>query len=204
MLGWQPLFNKAMAAGVALVLSVLATNVEAGVFYWLRGTKIQWSPEIRGVIAEHGKPVVNKEVKRRLYYDGKERYDSAITDDNGHFYFPKKTLKVRRVLFDVSIALELYVVDFPAFGEEAMIFDVSFLNDLDYKSLDLVTSDIRCELTAEAKVDELKNLEIPGNSAPNIRSKCTFAHADIALYSDEEIEQQRLELERIIDNQKGF
>lgn len=204
MLGWQPLFNKAMAAGVVLVLSVLATNVEAGVFNWLKGTEIKWSPEIHGVIAEHGKPVANREVKRRLYYDGKERYDSVTTDDNGHFYFPKKTLKVRRVLFDVSIALELYVVDFPKFGEEDMIFDVSFLNDLDYRSLDLVTSDIRCELTDEAKVDELKNLEVPGNSAPNIRSKCTFAHADIALYSDEEIEQQRLELERIIDNQKGF
>lgn len=201
MLGWQPLCNKAMAAGLALVLSVLATNVEAGVFDWLKGTEIKWSPEIHGVIAEHGKPVANKEIKRRLYYDGKERYDSATTDDSGHFYFPKKTLKVRRVLFDVSIALELYVVDYPKKSEEEQIFRLSTLNDLDYQSLDLIMSNLHCEMTAEAKVDELKNLETPGNAAPNIRSKCTFAHAEIALYSDEEIEQQRMELERIIDNQ---
>ncbi|MCS4307302.1 hypothetical protein M2404_001629 [Rheinheimera pacifica] len=204
MLGWQPLNLKAIAVGLGLILSVLATNVEAGVFGWLKRTEIQWSPEVHGVIVEHDKPVVNIEVKRRLYYDGKERYDSVTTDDTGHFYFPRKTLKVRRVLFDVSIALELYVVDYPSKSEEDQVFRLSTLNDLDYRSVDFVMSDIRCELTAEAKVDELKNLEIPGNSAPNIRSKCTFAHAEIALYSDEEIEQQRLELERIIDKQEGF
>ncbi len=204
MLGWQSAYSKTVAVGLGLILSVLTTNVEAGVFDWLRGTEIQWSPEIHGVVTEQGKPVINKQVKRRLYYDGKERYDSATTDDSGHFYFPQKTLKVRRVLFDVSIALELYVVDYPIKSEEDQVFRLSTLNDLEYKSLDLIMSNIHCELTAEAKVDELKNLEIPGNSAPNIRSKCTFAHADIALYSDEEIEQQRLELERIIDNQEGF
>ncbi|MDP4536683.1 hypothetical protein Q3O60_10820 [Alkalimonas collagenimarina] len=204
MLGWQLINRKAIAVSLGLLMLMVATNVEAGVFGWLKRTEIQWSPEIRGVLFNHGEPVTNREVKRRLYYEGKERYDSVTTDANGHFYFPRKTLKVRRVLFDVSVALELYVVDSPNAGDEDIIFDVSFLNDLNYQSLDLVASDIRCELTAEAKVDELKNLEIPGDSAPNIRSKCTFAHANIALYSDEEIEQQRLELERIIDNQEGF
>lgn len=204
MLGWQSVYNKTIAVGLALILSVLTTNVEAGVFGWLKRTEIQWSPEIRGVITLQGKPVINKEVKRRLYYDGKERYDSVTTDDSGHFYLAQKTLKVRRVLFDVSIALELYVVDYPKKLEEDQVFRLSTLNDLDYQSINLIMSNLLCELSSDAKVDELKNLEIPGNAAPNIRSKCTFAHADIALYSDEEIEQQRLELERIIDNQPGF
>lgn len=202
MLGWQPISYKAMAVGLGLIISVLTTNVEAGVFDWLKRTEIKWSPEIRGVVTEHGKPVAGIPIKRELYYDGKEHFDNATTDTNGHFYFPQKNLKVRRVLFDVSIALELFALDYPNPGEENIIFQLRTLNDLNYKSLDLVAADMRCELQGDLKHYELRNLEIPGNHAPAFGAKCTFPLAGSALFSDEEIEAQYQELEQLYDEQQ--
>lgn len=191
MLGWQPLCNKAIAAGLTLVLSVLATNVEAGVFDWLKRTEIKWSPEINGVVTEQGKPVVNREIKRRSYYEGEERYDSTSTDENGRFHFPQKTKKVRRVLFDVSVSMELYVTDYPSKDEQDLVFRIANLNHLNYKSLDLILSDMQCELAAAAKTEQLKYLENPelADIAPAFSSKCRFTHSGTAVFSDEELQR---------------
>lgn len=191
MLGWQPLCNKAMAAGLALVLSVLATNVEAGVFDWLKRTEIKWSPEIHGVVTQQGTPVANREIMRRSYYEGEERYDSTTTDDNGRFHFPQKNKKVRRVLFDVSVSMELYVTDYPSKDEQDLIFRIANLNHLNYKSLDLILSDMQCELAAATKTEQLKYLENPelADIAPTFTSKCRFTHSGTAVFSAEELQR---------------
>ncbi|WP_460860159.1 DUF6795 domain-containing protein [Rheinheimera gaetbuli] len=191
MLGWQPLCSKAMAAGLALVITVLATNVEAGVFDWLKRTEIKWSPEIQGVVTEHGKPVANREIKRRSYYEGEERYDSTSTDDNGRFHFPQKTKKVRRVLFDVSVSMELYVTDYPSKDKQDLVFRIANLNHLNYESLDLILSDMQCELAAATKTEQLKYLENPelADIAPAFSSKCRFTHSGTAVFSDEELQR---------------
>lgn len=190
MLGWQPIGYKAMAVSLGLILSVLTTNVEAGVFDWLKRTEIKWSPEIHGVVTEQGKPVTNREIKRRSYYEGEERYDSTITDDNGHFHFPQKTKKVRRVLFDVSVSMELYVTDYPSKDEQDLVFRIANLNHLNYKSLDLILSDLQCELATASKTEQLKYLENPELSdiAPTFTSKCQFTHSDKAVFSDDELQ----------------
>ncbi|WP_027672881.1 DUF6795 domain-containing protein [Rheinheimera baltica] len=191
MLGWQPLYNKAMAAGLGLILSVLTTNVEAGVFGWLKRTEIKWSPEIKGVVTEHGKPVTNREVKRRSYYEGEERFDSTTTDDNGRFHFPQKTKKVRRVLFDVSVSMELYVTHYPSKDNQDLVFRIANLNHLNYRSLDLILSDMQCELAAATKTEQLKYLEDPELSdiAPAFSSKCRFTHSGTAVFSNEELQR---------------
>ncbi|GAB2923224.1 hypothetical protein GCM10027181_23190 [Rheinheimera gaetbuli] len=180
-----------MAAGLALVITVLATNVEAGVFDWLKRTEIKWSPEIQGVVTEHGKPVANREIKRRSYYEGEERYDSTSTDDNGRFHFPQKTKKVRRVLFDVSVSMELYVTDYPSKDKQDLVFRIANLNHLNYESLDLILSDMQCELAAATKTEQLKYLENPelADIAPAFSSKCRFTHSGTAVFSDEELQR---------------
>ena len=191
MLGWEPIRHKTAAVGLGLILSVLTTNVEAGVFDWFKRTEIKWSPEIQGVVTEHGKPVANREIMRRSYYEGEERYDSTTTDDNGRFHFPQKTKKVRRVLFDVSVSMELYVTDSPNKDEQDLVFRIANLNHLNYKSLDLILSDMQCELTADSKTEQLKYLENPEllDIAPAFTSKCQFTHSSTAVFSDDELQR---------------
>ena len=204
MLGWQPVCLKAMAVGLGLMLSVLSIKVEAGVFGWLRGTEIQWSPEIHGVIAENGKPVSGLKVVRELHYEDDKFDDSTVTDHEGRFSFPRKTLRTRRVLFDYSVYLFLSVPNHPSEGEQNRFFDIRWGNRLDGTALNLLMSDMQCELTAEAKDYSLKNLDVPNGAAPWFSAKCTFTHAGTALYSDEEIEAQMRELDRIVDQQEGI
>jgi hypothetical protein len=190
MLGWQSAYSKTVAVGLGLILSVLTTNVEAGVFDWLKRTEIQWSPEIHGVITEQGKPVANREIKRRSYYEGEERFDSTTTDGKGYFYLPQRTKKVRRVMFDVSISMELYVTHYPSKNEYDLVFRVANLNHLNYKSLDLILSDMQCELQATLKTEQLKYLEDLALSdiAPTFTSKCQFTHSGTAIFSDSELQ----------------
>lgn len=189
--GSQPAIIKAIVLGFGLSLSALTTSVEAGVFNWLSGTEIQWSPEIKGVLTENGKPVTNREVKRRLYYEGKERYDNTTTDGNGRFHFPLTTKKVRRVLFDVSVSMEIYVTHYPHKDDQDLVFRIANLNHLNYKGLDLIASDMQCELTATTKTEQLKYLENPEmlDIAPAFSSKCRFTHSGTAVFSDEELQQ---------------
>ncbi|KUM55157.1 DUF6795 domain-containing protein [Rheinheimera sp. EpRS3] len=203
MLGWQPLNLKAIAVGLGLILSVLATNVEAGVFGWLKRTEIQWSPEIHGVITEQGRPVVNMRVTRELYYQDKKYSDTATTNADGQFFFTKKTLKVRRVLFDAAIGLEL-IVKHPETDNTDSIFDIRTLNHLGWESLDRVMADMRCELPAERKYHELKTHDIHDAFDEHFHTKCSFPSAKGALWSDEEIEAKLKELDQMIEKQEGF
>ncbi|WP_252371782.1 DUF6795 domain-containing protein [Pseudoalteromonas sp. S558] len=63
-------------------------------FSWFRKKKeVFLSPEVNGVVTENGAPVVNLEVIRSLIYiDEKVHRDTANTDQNGRFHFPKKTI----------------------------------------------------------------------------------------------------------------
>ncbi|MDP4535069.1 hypothetical protein Q3O60_02570 [Alkalimonas collagenimarina] len=200
MLGWQSLNHKAIVVGLGLMLLMVATNVEAGVFGWLKGTEMQWSPEVKGVITSEGEPVAGLEVKRYLYRGDKKHQDIVKTAADGSFYFPRKILRVRsHILYEIPIGIQVFVLNYPVAGEDDQIFRVYGLNDLNYKSIDLVLSGMHCELSASHQSFELKNLEIPGNSTPSMGSKCTFTHADKALYSEAEVQEMLAELESQIE-----
>lgn len=188
--------SKLLLAGLALGMLLIVPNVEAGVLGWLKRTEMQWSPEVKGVITDNGSPVAGLEVKRYLYRGDKKHNEVVKTNADGEFYFPRKTIKVRsHVLYEIPIGIQLFVLNRPVAAKEEQIFRVYSLNNLDYKSLALVLSDMHCELTSDHKSYELKNLESPGNSAPSMGSKCSFAHAAIAFYSEEEVQQMQAELE---------
>ena len=204
MLSWPLWKNKQVVVGLGLVLLLIATHVEAGVFGWLKRTEMQWSPEVKGVITEHGTPVAGLEVKRYLYRGDKKHNEVVKTNAAGEFFFPRKTIKVRpHILYEINMGIEIFVLNHAYSAEEVEIFGVNGLNDLDYKSLDLVLSDMHCQLELPYQLHRLKNLEILGNSAPSMGSKCSFTHAATALYSEEEVQQMQAELEsqiEVIDN----
>ncbi|QLE83687.1 hypothetical protein FLM48_00435 [Shewanella sp. Scap07] len=61
---------------------------------WFKKKEVFLSSEVNGVITKNGSPVANLAVTRSLMYiDGKDRIDVAITDSEGHFYFPRKTIR---------------------------------------------------------------------------------------------------------------
>ena len=63
-------------------------------FGWFKKTEVSLSPEVNGIVTENGKPVANLEVIRSLMYiDEVDHRDSAITDENGRFSFPAKSIK---------------------------------------------------------------------------------------------------------------
>ncbi|WP_405601363.1 MULTISPECIES: DUF6795 domain-containing protein [unclassified Pseudoalteromonas] len=63
-------------------------------FSWFRKKKeVFLSPEVNGVVTDNGTPIANLEIIRSLIYiDEKVHRDTANTDQNGRFRFPKKTI----------------------------------------------------------------------------------------------------------------
>ena len=56
--------------------------------------KIHMCPEVHGRLTDNGKPLVNVKIERSLSYsDGKYVEDSAMTDDNGCFFFPEVNIR---------------------------------------------------------------------------------------------------------------
>ncbi|MBC7008846.1 hypothetical protein BIZ38_10200 [Pseudoalteromonas sp. BZK2] len=75
---------------------IISTAIGQGddMFSWFRKKKeVFLSPEVNGIVTENGQPVANLEIIRSLIYiDEKVHRDTAITDENGCFHFPKKTI----------------------------------------------------------------------------------------------------------------
>lgn len=75
---------------------IISTAIGQGddMFSWFRKKKeVFLSPEVNGIVTENGQPVANLEIIRSLIYiDEKAHRDTAITDENGCFHFPKKTI----------------------------------------------------------------------------------------------------------------
>lgn len=62
-------------------------------FGWFKKQDVFLSSGVSGVVTENGKPVTNLEIKRSLMYiDGKDHVDTAITDNEGNFHFPQKSI----------------------------------------------------------------------------------------------------------------
>ena len=62
-------------------------------FGWFKKQPVQLSSEVRGQILDNGKPVIGQIISRRLIYvDEKVHLDQTVTDNNGNFYFPEKTI----------------------------------------------------------------------------------------------------------------
>ncbi len=79
-----------------LVCVIIFPAISQGedMFSWFKKKKeVFLSPEVNGVVTENGTPIANLEIIRSLIYiDEKVHRDTASTDQNGRFHFPKKTI----------------------------------------------------------------------------------------------------------------
>jgi len=80
-----------------LILCLLAyPMISQGVdmFGWFKKQDVFLSSEVNGVVTENSKPVADIEIIRKLIYtDEKVHRDIAITDNEGHFHFPQKSIR---------------------------------------------------------------------------------------------------------------
>ncbi|MGO3786158.1 MAG: DUF6795 domain-containing protein [Pseudoalteromonas prydzensis] len=79
---------------ITCVIVFPAVTQGADMFSWFRKKKeVFLSPEVNGVVTKNGTPIADLEIIRALtYIDGVERRDTVITDEEGHFHFPKKII----------------------------------------------------------------------------------------------------------------
>ena len=79
-----------------LVCVIIFPAISQGedMFSWFKKKKeVFLSPEVNGIVTKNGTPVANLEIIRSLIYiDEKVHRDTASTDQNGRFHFPKKTI----------------------------------------------------------------------------------------------------------------
>lgn len=95
------LMNKSSYSPRFIILFILvcliifpAISQGGDMFSWFKKKKeVFLSPEVNGVVTENGTPIANLEIIRSLMYlDEIDRRDTAITDADGRFHFPKKTI----------------------------------------------------------------------------------------------------------------
>jgi len=79
---------------IAYLIIFPATSQGGGMFSWFKKKKeVFLSPEVNGVVTKNGTPIADLEIIRALtYIDGVKRLDTTITDEDGHFHFPRKTI----------------------------------------------------------------------------------------------------------------
>ena len=76
----------------ALAFPLISQGVD--MFGWFKKQEVILSSAVQGVVTEDGKAVANLEIIRKLIYtDEKIHRDIAITDNNGHFTFPQKSIR---------------------------------------------------------------------------------------------------------------
>lgn len=140
-------------------------------FGWLKNKKLQLSPAVHGQILLYGIPVRGITVIRDLNYGDKLFTDESITNAEGHFSFPSKTIKVRDSIFDTDVRHSIYVEQDT---EIIKVFSISSLNTLDFKSFNTVLSNMICELTMPEQGYDLEpDQEHPGVYLGAI-GKCLF------------------------------
>jgi len=63
-------------------------------FGWFKKQEVFLSSAVNGVVTKNGEAIANIEVTRSLMYiDAKDHVDIAITDSNGKFTFPAKSIR---------------------------------------------------------------------------------------------------------------
>lgn len=163
---------------------------------WFKRERLQVSPEIHGVITEHGQPKSGVVVQRFTCIEPGQPWsvrDRTSTDADGRFYFAEKFKKVRPTLIERHAFIYLDVKDHPIKGQSDTFFQLGRsdkrLNTASY----ILTSDMHCELTSESVESFLYDLDEPNALWWAFNSKCTFRHADMVLVKENELNGSDLE-----------
>ena len=79
---------------VAASYFLYSSEVMADMFGWFKRYDVYLSPEVKGRILKDGEPVADVEVYRELMY-AKHYIEKTVTDSEGRFSFPEKTIHSR-------------------------------------------------------------------------------------------------------------
>ncbi|MCG3734144.1 carboxypeptidase-like regulatory domain-containing protein [Vibrio cincinnatiensis] len=138
--------HKIFMLALALMLTFTCLSAEAGVFGWLKKTELELSPEVKGTITLHEKPVVGAIVHRLLSYGDREFNDKVTTDTNGQFNLPAKKARIRvSPMFDTWVS-QVLLVEYA--GKKVEVWTAGATSVLDSDSIKLLLSDVNCEISA--------------------------------------------------------
>ena len=127
-------------------------------FGWFKKQDVFLSSEVNGIVTENGKPVANIEIKRSLMYiDGKDHVDTAITDNEGNFHFPQKSIRssIPSKPFSEDRVSQQITID-----REGSLIPLWIATPRDYKEVPEFTQKLEflnCELTNKRVRFEFKN-----------------------------------------------
>lgn len=177
----QKAFLLPIAALSLLLFMVFSQQVMADMFGWFKKTEVELSPEINGTITLNGKPATGATVLRLLTYSDKKFNDSTTTDENGHFRFPVKVVKLKvSSMFDTAVTQKL-VVDYES--RQTEIWTAANLNTLKYDSIYQLLSCMHCELTSPEMRLEIP-MRNPQSPPLGVVSMCAFKHDGIILQKE--------------------
>ncbi|MCG3761035.1 DUF6795 domain-containing protein [Vibrio cincinnatiensis] len=173
--------HKIFMLALALMLTFTCLSAEAGVFGWLKKTELELSPEVKGTITLHEKPVVGAIVHRLLSYGDREFNDKVTTDANGQFNLPAKKARIRvSPMFDTWVSQELIVEHA---GEKVRIWSAGGTSVLDFDSIKLLLSGINCELTAPKMYIEIPR-RTPNGAPLAMATTCNFKHDHVIIVKE--------------------
>jgi len=89
-----PLITCLFLLLLTLFNMIFPTEGMADMFGFFKKYDVHLCPEVKGQVFNQGKPLVGEKVTRFLsYVDQKERYDHAITDEEGRFSLPEVNIR---------------------------------------------------------------------------------------------------------------
>lgn len=158
MVGSRPVLLLKVLLSILIFLT-FSLQVNADMFDWLKKSDVHLSPEVKGNITFNGQPVANVNVYRELTYH-KEYLDHSLTNSEGGFSFPEKTIRSRRPgsAFDTAKRQVLYV-DYN--NQRYLLWYFSTLNAGAAATLSEKMQHLNCELTQPEQTYELPNQEFP-------------------------------------------
>ena len=140
---------------------IISTAIGQGddMFSWFRKKKeVFLSPEVNGIVTENGQPIANLEIIRSLIYiDEKVHRDTAITDENGCFHFPKKTILSsipNKLIAEHRVSQEIFI------ESESTLIPLWVANKSGIKEIPEYSKKLaflECELTNKRVAFEFKN-----------------------------------------------
>ncbi|QLE86639.1 hypothetical protein FLM48_17110 [Shewanella sp. Scap07] len=132
---------------------------------------VELCPEVQGRLTHNNLPIQNQTVTRSLTYNDEEEVDECVTDSDGVFYFPAKSIKSKLPgnIFHEPVIRQIIFVEFQE--QEPLIW---FANQREIdtpKVFIRLMSKLNAELTAEEQVYEFENKEFSASQF-RVRSLC--------------------------------
>ncbi|MEZ8188298.1 DUF6795 domain-containing protein [Shewanella sp. 5S214] len=139
----------------------------------LKKYTVELCPEVNGKITYNNVPLQNQTVIRSLTYNDDETVEECVTNSEGMFMFPEKSIKSRlpgNILHETAIG-QIIFVEFQ--DQELLIWFANQREIISPESFSRLMSNLKAELTDAEQVYEFENSEFPA-SPFRVRSLCVL------------------------------